>query len=72
MFGKNGKTSQKELLRLAIPRRVYGKEHIDYVVGIFEKITKIKHKIKGMRIIPFLRNQEVCNLTRFRLFYSSL
>lgn len=51
MFGKNGKTSQKELLRLAIPRRVYGKEHIDYVVGIFEKITKIKHKIKGMRII---------------------
>jgi len=23
----------------------------NYVVGIFEKITKIKHKIKGMRII---------------------
>lgn len=51
MFGKKGKTPQKELLRLAIPRRVYGKEHLDYVVSIFEKIAKIKHKIKGMKII---------------------
>lgn len=48
MFGKN---AAKELLRLAIPRRVYGSEHIEYVASIFAKIVKRKNNIKGMKII---------------------
>ncbi|CAN0589806.1 unnamed protein product [Ectocarpus sp. 12 AP-2014] len=48
MFGKN---ATKELLRLAIPRRVYGSEHIEYVASIFAKIVKHKENIKGMKII---------------------
>jgi tyrosine phenol-lyase len=48
MFGKN---ATKELLRLAIPRRVYGSEHIEYVASIFTKIVKHKENIKGMKII---------------------
>ena len=48
MFGKN---AAKELLRLAIPRRVYGSEHIEYVASIFAKIVKRKNNIKGLKII---------------------
>ena len=48
MFGKN---AAKELLRLAIPRRVYGSEHIEYVASTFAKIKKRKNDIKGMKIV---------------------
>ena len=48
MFGKN---AAKELLRLAIPRRVYGSEHIEHVASTFAKIKKHKDDIKGMKIV---------------------
>lgn len=48
MFGKNAK---KELLRLAIPRRVYGSEHMEHVASTFAKVLKRKDDIKGMKII---------------------
>jgi len=48
-----------ELLRLAIPRRVYTKSHIDYVIEILTKINLQKDLLKGIRITkepPFLRH----------------
>ena len=64
MFGKydeNGKTitADMELVRLAIPRRVYTQSHIDYVAEVFEEINAGKNKIKGYKIIEepkFLRH----------------
>ena len=57
MFGKhkldNGKfiPANMELLRLAIPRRVYTQSHMDYVTEVFESLTKKKDKIQGLKLI---------------------
>jgi tryptophanase len=40
---------QLELVRLAIPRRVYTQSHLDYVVGILEKIIAKKDHISGLK-----------------------
>jgi tryptophanase len=51
--------AEMELLRLAIPRRVYTKSHIDYVIEVLSEINKCKEELKGVRIIkepPFLRH----------------
>ena len=48
-----------ELVRLAIPRRVYTQSHIDYVVEAVLQVHKRRDKIRGMRIVeeaPFLRH----------------
>ncbi len=64
MFGKKDESGRfipaaKELVRLAIPRRVYTQSHIDYVIEVMDKIIENKDKVKGYRIIkepPFLRH----------------
>jgi tryptophanase len=64
MFGKNDKAgnlipADMELVRLAIPRRVYTQSHIDYVAEVFIELKKNKDKIKGIKIIEqpkFLRH----------------
>lgn len=38
-----------ELVRLAIPRRVYTQSHLDYVGEIFAKIAKKKDQVKGYK-----------------------
>lgn len=38
-----------ELVRLAIPRRVYTQSHLDYVGEVFAKIAKKKDKVKGYK-----------------------
>jgi tryptophanase len=51
--------AQMELVRLAIPRRVYTQSHIDYVVEIILKVWERRAQIKGMRLTyeaPFLRH----------------
>jgi tyrosine phenol-lyase len=51
--------AKMELVRLAIPRRVYTQSHIDYVVEIILRVWKRRAQIKGMRITyeaPFLRH----------------
>jgi tyrosine phenol-lyase len=56
MFG--GK-AQHELLRLAIPRRVYTQSHIDYVVEAILEVNARKEEIGGLEIVeepPFLRH----------------
>ena len=64
MFGKyddNGKLipANMELVRLAIPRRVYTQSHIDFVVDVFDDILESKHENKGYEITyepEFLRH----------------
>ena len=64
MFGKYNKQHQlipasMELVRLAIPRRVYTQSHMDFVIEVFEKIWQHKDKAQGLKITyeqPFLRH----------------
>lgn len=64
MFGrydeqKNLIPAALELVRLAIPRRVYTQSHIDYVAEVIIEVFKKKNEIKGLRIIeeaPMLRH----------------
>ncbi len=56
MFGKD---AQMELVRLAIPRRVYTQSHIDYAVEIILRVWEQRARIKGLRLTyeaPFLRH----------------
>ena len=56
MFGAN---AQHELLRLAIPRRVYTQSHIDYVVEAILEVNARRDEIRGLAIEsepPFLRH----------------
>ena len=51
--------AKMDLVRLAIPRRVYTQSHIDYVVEIILRVWERREQIKGMRITyeaPFLRH----------------
>ncbi len=54
-----GAAAQHELLRLAIPRRVYTQSHIDYVVEAILEVNSRKREIRGLEIVeepPFLRH----------------
>jgi tryptophanase len=64
MFGtydKNGKLipAMMELVRMAIPRRVYTQSHIDYVAEVLIEVYKNRNNMKGYKIIyeaPMLRH----------------
>jgi tryptophanase len=47
MFGNSAKM---ELVRLAIPRRVYTQSHIDYVIEVILNVNKRRSQIRGMKI----------------------
>jgi tyrosine phenol-lyase len=54
-----GEAARHELLRLAIPRRVYTQSHIDYVVEAILEVNERKATIRGLEIAeqpPFLRH----------------
>ena len=56
MFGKydeQGKLipAQLELVRLAIPRRVYTQSHIDYVAEVIIEVFQNRQQIKGLKIV---------------------
>lgn len=74
MFGTFNKetgeetVSEMELLRLAIPRRVYTQSHMDYLIEVLGHVNENKDKIKGLKITeqpPYLRHfsskLEVCD-----------
>jgi len=51
--------AQNELVRLAIPRRVYTQSHIDYVIEVILNVFKHRDQIKGLKIVnnpPYLRH----------------
>ncbi len=63
MFGKeeDGRfiPAPKELVRLAIPRRIYTQSHMDHVVRVFKQVKDAEPFCKGFRIIkamPYLRH----------------
>jgi tryptophanase len=54
-----GAAAQMDLVRLAIPRRVYTQSHIDYVVEVILEVWKKRRQIQGLKLIyeaPFLRH----------------
>lgn len=64
MFGKydeegNVVSPPMELVRLAIPRRVYTQSHIDYVAEVVIEVYKNRDNLKGYKIVeeaPMLRH----------------
>ena len=68
MFGARGTPPPMELVRLAIPRRVYTQSHIDYVVEALANIWDRRHALPGLRMTnapPALRHftatfEELC------------
>jgi tyrosine phenol-lyase len=51
--------ARMDLVRLAIPRRVYTQSHIDYVVEVVVDVWNQRRQIRGLRLVseaPFLRH----------------
>jgi len=54
-----GAAAKMDLVRLAVPRRVYTQSHIDYVVEIILEVWKKRKAIRGLKLTyeaPFLRH----------------
>ncbi len=54
-----GAAAKMDLVRLAIPRRVYTQSHIDYVIEVILEVWKRREQIGGLRLTyeaPFLRH----------------
>jgi tyrosine phenol-lyase len=51
--------AQMDLVRLAMPRRVYTQSHVDYLVEVILEVYRKRDSIRGMRLTyeaPFLRH----------------
>jgi tryptophanase len=55
MFGRRPDGSEApgpmDLVRLAIPRRVYTQSHIDYVIEVVERVAARRGQLRGLRIV---------------------
>src|SRR5690349_21800954 len=54
-----GAAAKMDLVRLAIPRRVYTQSHVDYVIEIILEVWRNREKIRGLKLAfeaPFLRH----------------
>jgi tryptophanase len=54
-----GAAAKMDLVRLAIPRRVYTQSHIDYVVEVILEVWRKRERIRGLKLsyeAPFLRH----------------
>ncbi len=67
MFGASPDGTERpgrfDLVRLAIPRRVYTQSHMDYVVEAIENLWARREEIRGLRIVEaprFLRHFTAC------------
>jgi tyrosine phenol-lyase len=51
--------SKMQLVRLAMPRRVYTQSHVDYTIEVGERLARVASELVGLRIVkepPFLRH----------------
>lgn len=46
-----GEAARMELVRLAVPRRVYTREHLEWVVAAFQRLQARAQDIKGLRLV---------------------
>ena len=55
MFGLKPDGSEEpadmDLVRLAMPRRVYTQSHADYLVEVFEEVVRRRGELRGLRIV---------------------
>jgi tryptophanase len=55
MFGRRPDGSEQpaamDLVRLAVPRRVYTQSHIDYVIEVVERVAARRAQLRGLRIV---------------------
>jgi tryptophanase len=54
-----GAAAKMDLVRLAIPRRVYTQSHMDYVIEVILEVWRRREQIRGLRLTyeaPFLRH----------------
>ncbi|HRX37108.1 MAG TPA: tryptophanase, partial [Aestuariivirga sp.] len=55
MFGRKPDGSEEparmDLVRLAMPRRVYTQSHADYIVEVFEELAATKDALRGLKIV---------------------
>ena len=55
MFGRKPdgreEAAAMDLVRLAMPRRVYTQSHVDYIVEVFEHLVEKKSDLRGYRIV---------------------
>ncbi|HXY49156.1 MAG TPA: tryptophanase [Terriglobales bacterium] len=54
-----GAAAKMDLVRLAIPRRVYTQSHIDYVIEVILEVWRNRERVQGLRLdyeAPFLRH----------------
>ncbi len=63
MFGRSPDGSENpaamDLVRMAIPRRVYTQSHADYIVEVFQELAAVKDELMGYEIIeepPMMRH----------------
>ncbi len=59
MFAADGEWPELELVRLAVPRRVYTRSHLEYVVEVCAQLYAQRESIRGLRITyeaPVLRH----------------
>jgi tryptophanase len=49
MFGPGG--AHKQLVRFALPRRVYTQSHVDYVAAVAEDVARVRDRLPAMRIV---------------------
>jgi tyrosine phenol-lyase len=59
MFGQGGQTPAMELVRLAIPRRVYTQSHVDYVIEALLEVHAERNSLKPLEVVeepPQLRH----------------
>ncbi len=59
MFGGGGTLPDMELVRMALPRRVYTQSHVDYVVEACAELYQQRGELRGLRMTnnpPYLRH----------------